>query len=734
MFFPGYREYDREQKELKAVKSDDDRKRLQTIKRLPPTYPRKVRNMCAMNSSSLEINYGDLGEMQSLLAIWLTDIPKEMLSIFDEVLKEEVLRMFPYYEKISRDLHVRVARLPIEDRIRDLRQKDLNNLIKVAGVVTKRSGVFPEMKKCVFNCGACGLEMGPFVPGVHPGNCTQCQETKNFKMNAHKSEYGNYQSLTLQESPGSVPAGRVPRHKEIVLLGDLIDVVRPGEEIEVTGVYMHRQHNVWSRDKSGFPVFFTIIEANHIQKRHGTANSGLTDEDKRRIRQLGADPRIRERIIKSIAPSIYGIDHVKSAIALALFGGCAKDGGNHRVRGDINVLLLGDPGTAKSQILKYAEKTAPRAIYTTGKGASAVGLTAGVHRDPQTKEWTLEGGALVLADQGVCLIDEFDKMSEQDRTSIHEAMEQQTISISKAGIVTSLQARCAVLAAANPIGGRYDPSYNFSENVELTDPILSRFDILCVLQDVVDPVTDEQLALFVTNSHMKSHPDGDKTSEGEPAEPTSPVRGKKRDFAEALQGAGEDEDYIDQELLKKYISYSRAYVKPILHDVDTEKVASLYADLRKQSALSGGVPIAVRHIESVMRMSEASARMHLRDHVRDDDVDFAIKIMLDSFLQAQKVSVQRQLKNSFRKYTSIGDESNQLLFHILQGLVRDHERYLAAKKENASDRIEIPMMDLERKAKELNIYDLRRFYDSEVFLRHSFEKDLARRTIVKMYL
>lgn len=228
------------------------------------------------------------------------------------------------------------------------------------------------------------------------------------------------------------------RYKEIILRGDLIDIARPGEEIEVTGIYQNVEmlNLKTKRTSNGFPVYSTVILANYIQRVGGNVNADISEEDKRIILQLSLDPEIQERIIKSIAPSIYGHKHIKTALALSLFGGCAKQGGSqgtHRVRGDINVLLLGDPGTAKSQILKYAEKTAPRAVYTTGKGASAVGLTAGVHKDPMTKEWTLEGGALVLADQGVCIIDEFDKMDDRDRTSIHEAMEQQTISISKAG-------------------------------------------------------------------------------------------------------------------------------------------------------------------------------------------------------------------------------------------------------------------------------------------------------------
>merc|ERR1719273_2211686 len=259
---------------------------------------------------------------------------------------------------------------------------------------------------------------------------------------------------------------------------------------------------------------------------------------------------------------------IKRAVAFALFGGHAKRGENrHRIRGDINVLIMGDPGVAKSQFLKYVEKTAPRAVYATGKGASAVGLTASVRKDPLTREWTLEGGALVLADRGVCMIDEFDKMNEQDRTSIHEAMEQQTISISKAGIVTTLQARCAVIAAANPIKGRYDSSLTFVENVDLTDPILSRFDVLAVVKDIVDPVRDELLADFVVTSHVQSHPDA-----------SAEEKSKKRRLTE------KSELEIDQELLKKYIVYAKQKCKPELSQINKEKVTKFYSDLRQKSS------------------------------------------------------------------------------------------------------------------------------------------------------
>jgi DNA replication licensing factor MCM2 len=377
-----------------------------------------------------------------------------------------------------------------------------------------------------FDCSKCNAVLGPFFQDTNKelkiSFCSACESRGPFTVNSEQTVYRNYQKMTLQESPGSVPAGRLPRHREVVCLWDLIDVAKPGEEIvspgnisrtrlmrqEVTGIYRNN-FDASLNSKNGFPVFSTVLEANHINKKEDLyAAIRLTEEDEKMIRTMGRDDRIAKRIVKSIAPSIYGHDDIKTALALSLFGGVMKDiNRKHRIRGDINVLLLGDPGTAKSQFLKYVEKTASRAVFTTGQGASAVGLTASVRRDPMTQEWTLEGGALVLADKGHCLIDEFDKMNDADRTSIHEAMEQQSISISKAGIVTSLQARCAIVAAANPIRGRYNPTIPFQQNVELTEPILSRFDVLCVVKDTVDPVKDEMLAQFVVGSHTRSHPE-----------------------------------------------------------------------------------------------------------------------------------------------------------------------------------------------------------------------------------
>ncbi len=399
---------------LRHFRPDSDRRRANGI------YVQKIKLMCASNKATLQVSYNHLMEAEPLLAVWLADAPKDMLDLLDEAATRHTLMLFPSYGAIKEDIHVRIADIPIMDSLRDLRRTHLDHLVKVHGVVTRRGEVYPKLQIAYYKClnRECGAVEGPIrVEGIGQGaeslmmpeECPLC-EGSHFKLDSNLSVYGNIQRINLQETPGSVPPGRVPRQKEVFLTHDLIDVARPGEEIEVTGVFEQKYDSSLTL-KSGFPVFNTFLSANHIRKREdASASSNLSEADVRAILELSKDPKIGNRIVQSIAPSIFGHDNCKMALAMSLFGGVPKNvNDKHRIRGDCNVLLLGDPGTAKSQLLKYAEATAPRAVYSTGKGASAVGLTASVHKDPVTREWTLEGGALVLADKGVALIDEFDK-------------------------------------------------------------------------------------------------------------------------------------------------------------------------------------------------------------------------------------------------------------------------------------------------------------------------------------
>lgn len=684
-------------------------------------YREKIRQMVEANQQSLVIDYNMLASAEQVLAYFLPEAPAEMLPTFDEAAKEVVLNMYPNYERIAKEIHLRIAELPLIEDIRSLRQLHLNQLIRTSGVVTSTSGVLPQLSVIKYDCNKCNFVLGPFYQSqnqeVRPGSCPECQSSGPFEINMEQTVYKNYQRITIQESPGKVPPGRLPRSKDAILLDDLVDQCKPGDEVELTGIY-HNNYDGSLNTANGFPVFATVIQANFISRKdEKLAAASMTDDDVKAIVALSKDERIAERIFASIAPSIYGHEDIKKAIALSLFGGESKNpGGKHKVRGDLNVLICGDPGTAKSQFLKYVEKIGHRVVFTTGQGASAVGLTAYVQRNPVSREWTLEAGALVLADKGICLIDEFDKMNDQDRTSIHEAMEQQSISVSKAGIVTSLHARCAVIAAANPIGGRYDPSLTFSENVDLSEPILSRFDVLCVVRDTVDPIQDERLARFVVSSHMKHHPNSNDDIQWDETMVSLNVSGIEP---------------IPQDLLKKYIIYSKEKAHPKLHQMDQDKVAKMYSELRRESMATGSIPITVRHIESMIRMAESHARMHLRDYVNEDDVNMAIRIMLESFISTQKFSVMRSMRKTFSRYLAFRKDNNELLLFILKQLAQEQMTFQRNRFGIQQEQIEINEKDLADKARQINIHNLTTFFDSDLFKANRFNHDGKRKMIIQ---
>lgn len=693
-------------------------------------YAERIMQMARENRQSLHVDYQHLASAEQVLAYFLPEAPQYVLEVFDEAAREVTLARFPRYDRISNRVHVRINDLPLIEDLRSLRYLHLNQLVRTSGVITSCSSVLPQLNVVRYNCTKCSCLLGPFVQGqlgseVRPTTCPDCQSNGPFELNMEQTIFKNYQRVTLQESPGKVPPGRLPRSKDAILLDDLVDACKPGDEIELTGIYTH-SYDGSLNTQQGFPVFATVIIANNILRKDDKVNvATLTDEDTRAIIKLSRDERIADRIFSSIAPSVYGHDDIKRGIALALFGGEPKNpGGKHKVRGDINVLLCGDPGTAKSQFLKSVEQLAPRSVFTTGQGASAVGLTAYVTRSPSSREWTLEAGALVLADRGVCLIDEFDKMNDQDRTSIHEAMEQQSISVSKAGIVTSLQARCTIIAAANPIGGRYDPSMTFSDNVDLSEPILSRFDVLCVVRDTVDSIQDEMLARFVVGSHMRHHPN--LTTE----ERDSLVQ-QLAESGTARSGSSPDLQPLNQDLLKKFIIYAKDRIHPKLNQMDQDKIAAAYADLRRESMSTGSLPITVRHIESVIRMSEAHARIHLREFVNEDDVNMALRVMLESFVSTQKYSVMKSMRQTFSRFLSFRRDNQELLLFLLKQLVNDRLAFQRVRHAGEQEwRVEIPERDLVDRAKQVNISSVRAFLQSDLFRTHRFVYDASRKVIV----
>jgi len=677
-------------------------------------YVSRIEELVKKNERSLTVNFQHLSSSYPTLCIWMADLPTKMLELFDDVAFFTANEMFPNYGRIQDEIHVRLTDVPVEDSLRKLGHNHLNMLIKVKGVVTRRTDVYPQLEMVKYDCMKCGYVLGPFMQKSEEdapklGACPQCFNRGPYRLNIAQTVYRNYQKVTLQEPPGSVPAGRVPRSRDVVLRDDLVDTVKPGEEITVTGTYktqLDRSINI----QAGFPVFQTLIEANYIESRENAFGSDtITEEDEQRIIEMSKRANLSQLITNSIAPSIYGHDYIKLAIAFAMFGGQEKKStSKHRVRGDINILILGDPGTGKSQFLKWIENVAPRAVYATGKGASAVGLTAGVRRDPVTQEWTLQGGALVLADRGICMIDEFDKMNEQDRTSIHEAMEQQSISISKAGIVTRLQARCAVIAAANPVGGRYDGSRTFVENVDLTDPILSRFDILAVVRDKVNIRRDTELAHWVVDNHLRSHPDPQPEDD------------------EILSNEKPRPEHLNIEDFRKYVQYAKSRCRPRLDNIDRNKIANFYSDLRQKSLEGGGIPIAVRHIESIMRMSEAHARMHLREMVVEEDVNIAIRTLLQSFIATQRQAVATTLKNHFQDYLQYKRDNVEILLHILDNIVEEASHLLASGQDVVINKRRFAV-----KAQSYNIHDCSVLFTDNRFGESGYVFDAQADTIIR---
>lgn len=662
------------------------------------TYIRDIRSMCADNRESLFVSYLDLQSFDEILIKVLVVSAEAALDIFDDALKMVVTSLFPNYFMIKPRVNVRIIDVPVFEELRELRNENLGSLIRIKGIVTRRSGIFPRTFLAQYICLKCRETFGPFLveneTDFRPSNCPECQSRGPFTIDSEKTIYKDLQKMTVQEIPGTIPPGTLPRSKDVYVFFDLIDLAKPGDEVEIIGIY-----------KSGFlrdAICSTHIVANSVLKKE--TGCILTKEDEREILKLSKNPRILEILCNSLAPEIYGHLSVKRACLLALFGGQKKghtdsEKSSHRIRGDINVLLMGDPGTAKSQMLRSVARIAPRAILATGHGVSSVGLTASVRKDTNN-EWILEGGALVLADNGVVLIDEFDKMQENDRSAIHEAMEQQSISICKAGIIATLNARCAVIAAANPRKGRYNSAMSLNANVNLSEPILSRFDILCIVRDITDQSEDERIAFFIIDGITEN----DK-------------------MAKPPKNRSSQLKTIDDDLFKKYLMFSKR-VCPKIHEIDKDKISRLYADLRKEG--EGNMPITARHIESIVRISEAFARIKLNETVTSEDVDLAIKISLDSFISSQKFSHSKALRRKFSIYLNENDDFYVYSF-ILNEMFNERIRSLR----NLSDNILIERSEFEKRVKSFGIKFNYGFYQINTFKQaYNLERNKIRKEVV----
>ncbi|CCC80950.1 minichromosome maintenance protein MCM [Thermoproteus tenax] len=571
----------------------------------------EVVNMIIQHKRSLEVDFNDVLLFDKELADLIVERPKQTLPIADSAVREVVEEKDPETARRLRRFYFRVKGSPYAIPLRRLRSEYIGRLIRVEGIVTRQTPPKHFLYRALYRCTQCGYEL-ELVQELEkhvepPPRCPKCGATKSFMLVTELSQYIDWQKLIVQERPEELPPGQLPRSIEVILLDDQVDTVKPGDIVSITGVL----DLTLSELKRGRPpILSSYLQSIYIESTNKEMIEDITRDDEKKILELARRPDVRDLIVRSIAPSIYGHEEIKEAIACLLFGGneiVYPDG--VRVRGDIHVLLVGDPGTAKSQLLKFVAKVAPRAVYTTGKGSSAAGLTAAVVRDKLTGDFYLEAGALVLADRGVAVIDEIDKMDVKDRVSIHEAMEQQTVSISKAGIVATLNARAAVVAAANPAFGRYLPNRTVAENIDLPVSLLSRFDLIFVVRDEPQEDYDKAVAGHILDLHTGSLPESFK-------------------------------EIIKPDLLRKYIIYARRHVKPQLSEEAKDKIRQFYLEMRRRYQGPGSaIAITARQLEALIRLTIAEAKMRLSPIATAEDAERAIRLYL-AFLKSVGIDME----------------------------------------------------------------------------------------------
>ncbi|MBM4248734.1 MAG: minichromosome maintenance protein MCM [Euryarchaeota archaeon] len=616
---------------------------------------------------SLTVSYKDVELFDPELGAFLLDKPNSAIFAAETAIRDSLPP--DVKPEVRRGVHFRVVGLPPKPlaltEVRELRAKHIGKLVAVSGLVRKATQVKPKLVDGVFQCarclavirepqfdsvfkeplecyrdqGGCGKsaastrfilltnDLSLFRKPVQPADAAppseggEPQVPPDAASRDLRSVFIDTQKIEIQESPEDLRGGDQPERLTAYAEDDLCKKISPGDKVVLNGVLRSQQRST-GQVKSTF--FDWYLEINSIQlEEHEFEDVEISPEEEERILRLARNKDIYRLIIGSIAPTIYGMEVEKEALALQMFGGVMKvmpDG--TRIRGDAHILLVGDPGTAKSQLLRYITRLVPRGIYASGKASTAAGLTAAaVHDEFGEGRWTLEAGALVLADKGLAAVDELDKMSEQDSSSMHEAMEQQMISVAKAGITATLQSRCSILAAANPKEGRFDEHSYLVDQINLSPTLLSRFDVIFPLTDKPDPKKDLALAGHIVNTHLA----------GEIAMYRKNVQDRKFTKEDEKRAMRKVEPEIVPELLRKYIAYARSRVFPVMTKDVMEILQEYYVNIRSQARSSegegGAIPMTPRQIEALIRLSEASARLRLANEVTAEDADRAKRIV-----------------------------------------------------------------------------------------------------------
>ncbi len=629
-------------------------------------YDQAIGEIPSKGTKSLVIDFTDIYAFDMELAQIILDDPETITPIFESVVRSKLRTRDPLYAESLDRVNVRYRNLPAETPLRRIGADHISHLIMVHGIIVRASSVTPLVVRATFRCPVCGElnhieQSGQTIQ--KPQKCIACDNRKGFTLVPKESIFIDSQNVSIQERPEDLPPGQLPRSIHVELKDDLVDIARPGDRITLTGFIklLPRYGRGGELRTFDIQVDSSYLEVSGREMELMEISPG----DEEAILEVAKDPWVFQKLLGSMAPSIYGYDHIKESILYLLFGGVLKERPDMRIRGDVNVLLVGDPGTGKSQMLNFASKAAPRGLMTTGRGSTAAGLTAAVVKEGGTGSFVLEAGALVLADKGVCCIDEIDKMRDEDRGAIHPAMEQQVVPIAKGGIVATLNSRTSILAAANPSLGRYNPYQTIAQNITLPVTILSRFDLIWILKDQPDSQLDADVAQHILALHRV-------LTSSEPP--------------------------LDMELLKKYISYAKK-VQPAITDDVIERFSDFYVKMRNASAEGGeaaAIAITARQLESLVRLSEARARAHLRTEISVEDAEAVINLMQKS-LEQVGVDVQtgqididilysgkpRSLQNQLQKLLQAINEMERV-----SGSVRDDDLYDALQSDHGIGRAE----------------------------------------------